>query len=179
MASIEDLIKVYRGEPLLDRKWPKFKADKITPEKMRGRWFTKSKDIARFFADKFPSVVKSAKIPVKSFNIGKNLQKAAKLGSYLDPNEFLMPRNQLGKVKVNLLQTFLANAKALTPLAMKGLNVLASLPIATLTMVLQSTPANSDEANMQLEDFAKLAEENNLEIGSNMDKTLPGRNRDI
>ena len=87
---------------------------------MRGRWFTKSKDIARFFADKFPSVVKSAKIPVKSFNIGKNLQKAAKLGSYLDPNEFLMPRNQLGKVKVNLLQTFLANAKALSPLAMKG-----------------------------------------------------------
>ena len=159
MAGIEDLIEVYRGEPLLDRKWPKFKADKITPEKMRGRWFTKSKNVARFFADKFPSVIKSAKIPIKSFNIGKKLQKAAKLGSYLHPNEFLMPRNQLGKVKVNLLQTFLANAKALSPLAIKGLNTLASLPVATLTMVLQSTPANADEANMKLEDFAKLAEE--------------------
>jgi len=40
---------------------------------------------------------------------------------------------------------------------MKGLNMLASLPVATLTMVLQSTPANSDEANMELEDFAMLA----------------------
>ena len=159
MAGIEDLIEVYRGEPLLDRKWPKFKADKITPEKMRGRWFTKSKNVARFFADKFPSVIKSAKIPIKSFDIGKKLQKAAKLGSYLHPNEFLMPRNQLGKVKVNLLQTFLANAKALSPLAIKGLNTLASLPVATLTMVLQSTPANADEANMKLEDFAKLVEE--------------------
>ena len=57
----------------------------------------------------------------------------------------------------------MARAGSLTSLAMKGLNVLASLPVATLTMVLQSTPANSDEANMQLEDFAKLAEENNLE----------------
>jgi hypothetical protein len=28
-------------------------------------------------------------------------------------------------------------------------------------MVLQTTPANADEANMQLEDFAKLNEKNN------------------
>ena len=174
MAGIEDLIEVFRGEPLLDRKWPKFKADKITPEKMRGRWFTKSKDMARFFADEFPSVIKSAKIPIKSFNIGKKLQKVAKLGTYVNPNEFLMPRNQLGKVKVNLLQTFLANAKALSPLAVKGLNTLASLPVATLTMVLQSTPANADEANMQLEDFAKLHEGN-----TNVDKALPSEPKDI
>ena len=40
---------------------------------------------------------------------------------------------------------------------MKGLNILASLPVATLTMFLQSTPANADEANMQLEDFAMMA----------------------
>jgi len=172
--GIENLIEVFRGESLLDRKWPEFKADKITPKKMRGRWFTKSKDVATMFADEFPSVVKSAKIPVKSFNIGKNLQKAAKLGSYIDPNEFLMPRNQLGKVKVNLLQTFLANAKALSPLAVKGLNTLASLPVATLTMVLQSTPANADEANMQLEDFAKLHERS-----TNVDKALPSEPKDI
>ena len=56
-----------------------------------------------------------------------------------------------------MLQTFLARAGSLTPLAMKGLNILASLPVATLTMFLQSTPANADEANMQLEDFAMMA----------------------
>ena len=51
---------------------------------------------------------------------------------------------------------------------MKGLNMLASLPVATATMFLQSTPANADEANMKLEDFAKLAEGS-----TNVDKTLP------
>ena len=40
---------------------------------------------------------------------------------------------------------------------MKGLNIIASLPVATATMILQSTPANADEANMKLEDFAMLA----------------------
>ena len=174
MAGIKDLIEVYRGEPLLNRKAPNIKGDKIIPKKMRGRWFTKSKDVATMFADEFPSVVKSAEIPVKSFNIGKKLQKAAKLGSYVDPNEFLMPRNQLGKVKINLLQTFLANAKALSPLAIKGLNNLASLPVATLTMILQSTPANADEANMQLEDFAKLNKGS-----TNVDKALPSEPKDI
>ena len=172
MAGIEDLIEVFRGEPLLDRKWPKFKADKITPEKMRGRWFTKSKDMARFFADEFPSVIKSAKIPIKSFNIGKKLQKASKLGTYVNPNEFLMPRNQLGKVKINLLQTFLSNAKALSPLAIKGLNVLASLPVATISMIL--TPTKMGNAEATLEDFAKL-----LEGNTNVDKALPSEPKDI
>ena len=53
----------------------------------------------------------------------------------------------------------MARAENLTPLAMKGLNILSSLPVATLTLVLQSTPANADEANMKLEDFAMLAGE--------------------
>ena len=82
-------------------------------------------------------------------------------------------------LKQNLLKTFLSNAKALTPLAAKGLSFISSLPVATLTMVLQSTPANADEVNMTLEDFAKLAEANNIEMGSNMDKALPGGNTDI
>ena len=46
-------------------------------------------------------------------------------------------------------------------------------------MTLQSTPVNADEANMELEDFAKLADENNLEMGSTMDKALPVRSKDI
>ena len=57
---------------------------------------------------------------------------------------------------------------------MQGLKVLASLPVATLTMVLQSTPANADEANMQLEDFAKLNEGS-----TNVDKALPSEPKDI
>ena len=62
----------------------------------------------------------------------------------------------------------MSNAKALTPLAMKGLTYLSSLPAATAMMFLQSTPANSDEMNMKLEDFAKLNEGS-----TNMDKSLP------
>ena len=73
----------------------------------------------------------------------------------------------------------MSNAKALTPLAAKGLSFISSLPVATLAMTLKTTPANADEANMQLEDFAKLAEANNIEMGSNMDKALPGGNKDI
>ena len=91
----------------------------------------------------------------------------------------ILSKKNRANLKVDVLKTFMSNAKALTPLAIKGLNVLASLPVATLTMVLQSTPANADEANMQLEDFAKLAEKENMTMGSNMDKALPGGNKDI
>ena len=77
-------------------------------------------------------------------------------------------------LKENLLKTFTSNVKSLTPLALKGLNFMASLPVATLTMVLQSTPANADEANMQLEDFAKLHEGS-----TNVDKALPSQPMDI
>ena len=51
---------------------------------------------------------------------------------------------------------------------------MASLPAATIGMVLQSTPANADEANMQLEDFAKLNEGN-----TNVDKALLSKPKDI
>ena len=34
---------------------------------------------------------------------------------------------------------------------------MASLPVATITAVLQSTPTNADEVNMTLEDFAIMA----------------------
>ena len=92
-------------------------------------------------------VVKSLKIPVSKYKeLGGNTL------------EVLLDDDTLGKAKTNLLQTFLARAGSLTPLAMKGLNMIASLPVATATMILQSTPANADEANMQLEDFAMLQE---------------------
>jgi hypothetical protein len=61
----------------------------------------------------------------------------------------------------------MARAKNLTPLAVRGLNMLASLPVATMTAFLQSTPVNADEVNMTLEDFAKLNEGD-----TNIDKSL-------
>jgi hypothetical protein len=84
----------------------------------------------------------------------------------------------LKAAKTDILQTIMAKAGSLTPLAMKGLNIMASLPVATLTMVLQSTPANADEANMQLEDFAKMADEAQPK-NVNMDKALPAMPHDI
>jgi hypothetical protein len=80
----------------------------------------------------------------------------------------------LGKAKTDVLQTILARAGSLTPLAMKGLNILTSLPAATITAFLQSTPANADEANMKLEDFAKL-----IEMEGMVDKQLPSKPKDI
>ena len=72
----------------------------------------------------------------------------------------LLDKADKGRLKIDILKTLGLNIKNLTPLAMKGLNAMASLPAATVGMVLQTTPANADEANMQLEDFAKLNEKN-------------------
>jgi len=91
--------------------------------------------------------VKSLKIP---------LSKYKELGG--NSLQVILDDDSISKAKKNLFQTFLARAGSLTPLAMKGLNIIASLPAATATMILQSTPANADEANMQLEDFAMMAD---------------------
>ena len=69
----------------------------------------------------------------------------------------LLDKADKNKLKINIIKTLGVNIKNLTPLAIKGLNVMASLPASALTMVLQSTPANADEANMTLEDFAIMA----------------------
>ena len=93
---------------------------------------------------------------------------------------------------MNILKTIGVNLKNLSPLAVQGLNILTSLPVATIAMVLKSTPANAAEANMQFEDFAKLAREEKAEAkstitdrgvtsfkGSVIDKALPKKSRDI
>ena len=46
--------------------------------------------------------------------------------------------------------------------------------VMMMLFILQSTPANADEANMQLEDFAKLHEGS-----TNVDKALPSQPTDI
>jgi len=198
MAGIKDLVKVYRGENVLD-KLKNFFVDsgktvkssdpidrRINLRKSKvGRFATTSADYASEYARKFPNVVKSTKITPAEINIGKKLfdkmhfsQGAVGSGGYNVGALQILSKKNKDKLKVDILKTFMSNAKALTPLATKGLNFISSLPVATLAMVLKATPANADEANMQLEDFAKLAEEN-MTMGSNMDKALPRGNKDI
>jgi len=156
MAGLEDFVKVFRGENL---DYNPFKKTTGTV----GRFVTDNLEYAKAAADKFPAIIKSAEIPVENFlksmklfdesgQPTKNLGSNSKLG--------LLDKADQGKLKIDILKTLGVNIKNLTPLAMKGLNVLASLPAATISMTLQSTPANADEANMQLEDFAKLNEKN-------------------
>ena len=88
--------------------------------------------------------------------------------------EVIVDEELLKKQKIDILRSIMARAGNLTPLAIKGLNMIASLPVATATMFLQSTPTNADEASMKLEDFAKLAEKN-----SNMDTAFNSEPKDM
>ena len=168
MAGIEDLIELFRGESELRAPLAKGFAERS------GKFFTPNKDFARHIArggsmsqgnliGDLKGTVKSLKIP---------LSKYKELGG--NSLEVILDNDSLGKAKTNVMQTFLARAGSLTPLAMKGLTLLSSLPAATVTMFLQSTPANSDEINMKLEDFAKLNEGS-----TNIDKSLEVQVGDI
>lgn len=174
MAGIEDIIEIYRGEPIFKGKsvesLPKFK-DSV------GKFVTDKADEAATYARKFPSVIKSTKVPRETF---------VKFKDAFEKKFFEQPKYPTGssyfygliddpnKLKVNIAKTLGVNIKNLTPLAIKGLNILTSLPAATITAFLQSTPANADEVNMTLEDFAKLSEGD-----TNIDKALPSEARDI
>ena len=163
MAGIEDIIEIFRGESV-----------KLNPFKERSSFFMNEKGkktVGKFVTDrlseaenyarKFPSIIKSAKVPKETF---------AKFKDAFDATIFKQPKyptdsrffygliDDPNKLKVDILKTLGVNIKNLTPLAVKGLNKMASLPVATITAVLQSTPANADEANMKLEDFAMLQE---------------------
>ena len=163
MAGIEDLIELFRGESELRAPLAKGFAERS------GKFFTPNKDFARHIArggsmsqgnliGDLKGKVKSLKIPLSKYKeLGGN-----SLEVILDDPKLL------NSAKTNVMQTFLARAGSLTPLAMKGLTLLSSLPAASAMMFFQSTPANSDEANMKLEDFAKLNEGS-----TNMDKSLP------
>ena len=150
MAGIEEMIELFRGEAP--------SRSGLDFGKNRGRYYTPQKDFARYMAEggnrprsqligDLRGKVKSLKIP---------LSKYKELGG--NSLQVLLDDASLSKAKTNIFQTFLARAGSLSPLAMKGLNMLASLPVATAAMVLQSTPANADEANMTLEDFAMMAD---------------------
>ena len=162
MAGIEDLIELFRGVSELRAPLAKGFAERS------GKFFTPNKDFARHIARggsmSQGNLIGDLKGKVKSLKIP--LSKYKELGG--NSLEVILDNDSLGKAKTNVMQTFLARAGSLTPLAMKGLTLLSSLPAASAMMFFQSTPANSDEANMKLEDFAKLNEGS-----TNMDKSLP------
>jgi hypothetical protein len=149
MAGIDDLMTIYRGEAP--------SRSKMNFGEKRGKYYTPQKDFAKYMAQggnrpkskligDLGGKVKSLKIPVSKYKeLGGN-----SLEVILDDPKLL------NAAKTDVMQTFLARAGSLTPLAMKGLKYLSSLPAATVMMFFQSTPANADEANMKLEDFAKL-----------------------
>ena len=163
MAGIEDLIEIFRGEAPSRSGMAKGFGDRSS------KFYTPQKNFARHIArggsmsqgnliGDLKGKVKSLKIPLSKYKeLGGN-----SLQVILDDPKLL------NAAKTDVMQTFLARAGSLTPLAMKGLTYLSSLPAATAMMFFQSTPANSDEANMKLEDFAKLNEGS-----SNIDKALP------
>ena len=160
MSGIIDMIELFRGEaPSRSR---------LNFRENRGRYFTPQKDFARHIAQggslSQNKLIKDLGGKVKSLKIP--LSKYKELGG--NSLEVLLDDDSLGKAKTNLFQTMLAKAGSFTPLAMKGLSILSSLPVATATMFLQSTPANADEINMTLEDFVKLNEGS-----TNVDKALP------
>tara|TARA_R110000824_G_scaffold186545_1_gene367822 strand:- start:43 stop:543 length:501 start_codon:yes stop_codon:yes gene_type:complete len=150
MAGIEDLVTLYRGEAP-SRSWMNFGSN-------RGTYYTGQKDFARHIAQ--GGSLSQNKLVKDMFGKVKSLKVPKKLFEELGGSNFevnIRDPKLLKAAKTDLFQTFLARVGSLSPLAMKGLNILASLPVATATMVLQSTPANADEANMTLEDFAMMA----------------------
>ena len=160
--GIENLIELFRGEA------PSRSSLAQGFGERSGKFFTPQKDFARHIAQggsmSQGNLIKDLGGKVKSLKIP--LSKYKELGG--NSLEVILDNDSLGKAKTNVMQTFLARAGSFTPLAMKGLTLLSSLPAATVTMFLQSTTANSDEANMKLEDFAKLNEGS-----TNTDKALP------
>lgn len=171
MAGIEDvLVEIFRAENL---DYNPFKKATGTV----GRFVTDNLEYAEAAGNKFPAIIKSAKIPKETFV--KSMEAFDKSGQ---PTTNRTSRSNLGlldkadknKLKIDILRTLGLNIKNLTPLAMKGLNAMANLPAATIGMVLQSTPANADEANMQLEDFAKLNEKTNNEDDINKTNIFKG-----
>ena len=197
MAGIEDLIEVFRGESInlnpFRKRWGSLM--NAFGKARVGKYSTTLADEAiKYASSKFPNKILKAMITPLELKIGQKMfhelephytdrgVKTKRIRKQISNfirdkggrNYNLLSTKNKAKLKVDILKTFMSNAKALTPLAAKGLTFLSSLPVATLIMTLHSTPANSDEANMQLEDFAKLAQGD-----VNVDKALPVRSKDI
>tara|TARA_R110000764_G_scaffold27464_5_gene64983 strand:+ start:100 stop:699 length:600 start_codon:yes stop_codon:yes gene_type:complete len=198
--SLKDLIKTYRGENINLNPFRKRYSSRMNTfgKAMTGKYSTTLAKEAMGYTSKFPNKILSTKITPLEMKIGKKMfhelkpdwtadgVKIKRIRKHISNfsrdtggrNYNILSKKNLANLKIDPLKTFLSNAKALTPLAAEGLSFISSLPVATLAMVLQSTPANADEVNMKLEDFAKLAEEAQPK-NVNIDKALPSEPKDI
>ena len=161
------MVKVWRGTEKIP-----FKEQTKWPD--RGKYFFDNPKDAKWYAQRAKTLsgkISSLDLTSEQFDKAKKLSRSrtTRLGG-----EVIVDSDLLKKQKTDILRTIMARAGNLTPLAAQGLTFLSSLPVSTLIMTLQSTPANADEANMQLEDFAKLNEGS-----TNVDKALPSEPKDI
>ena len=196
MSGILDLIDLYRGETInLNPFKTRSSADMNPGGKIKvGKYATTSADEAINYASKkFPNKIMKTKVSPTDFKIGQRVFNEVTSDFSDRPNIIkkisgatknftrdrsgqlgynILSKKNKGKLEVDILKTLVSNAKALSPLAMKGLTYLASLPAATAMMILSPTKMGNgeldlSEANMKLEDFAKLNEGS-----TNVDKTL-------
>ena len=104
----EEGVKIFRGE----RAGASGKMAKYIPgtsevefvpysDKLKGRFFTTSKEVAKQFADD-PSKIKSLTIPQKDFNIGTNLARRINVDQMAD--QLILPRNVINKLKDGTLK---------------------------------------------------------------------------
>ena len=197
MAGIEDLIKTYRGETINLNPFKKRSSSRMnTFGKGRvGKYSTTLADeAANYASQKFPNKILKTLITPLELKIGqkmfhemttdftdegvktKRIRKKIsnftrdKAGKHYN----ILSKKNKAKLKIDILKTIASNAKALTPLALKGLSAAMSLPAQVVVMTLAPTKANADEINMQLEDFAKLNEGS-----THVDKALPSEPKDI
>jgi hypothetical protein len=182
MAGIEDLIEVFRGESIKLNPFRKRTSALMNTygQGRAGKYATTlAEEAANYATKKFPNRILKTKITplelevgkkvfhqlepdytdegVKTKRLRKNIRKFTR--DNLSKNYNILSKKNKAKLKIDILKTIASNAKALTPLALKGLSIAASLPAQVIVMTLAPTEANADEVNMQLEDFAKLAEE--------------------
>jgi hypothetical protein len=197
MPGLEDLIEVYRGEGIKLNPFRKRSSSRMNlyGKGRMGRYATTlSKEAANYATKNFPNRILKTKITPLELKVGQKMfhQMEPEFGGQevktkrirkqireftrdnLKKNYNILSKKNKAKLKVDILKTIASNAKALTPLALKGLSIAASLPAQVIVMTLAPTKANADEVNMQLEDFAKLNEGS-----TRVDKALPSEPKDI
>ena len=108
--SAQKVIRLYRGEPIFKPKDLGFTGDKLIPQSTRGRFFSKSPNVAEIFAD-FPGVIKKVNVTPEEFAKGKKIQTKTKIGSYVDPNEIILPKSKMADVSIDIPRTIAYNLK--------------------------------------------------------------------
>jgi hypothetical protein len=106
----QKMIRLFRGEPLFKPKDLGYTGDKLIPQSARGRWFSKSPEVAGMFAD-YPGIIKKVDVTPEEFAKGKKIQTRTKLGSYVDPNELVLPKSKIADVGIDIPRTIGYNLK--------------------------------------------------------------------